>query len=331
MTVNYDVSVSDGSTTSTQTVSVVITGANDAVAITSGPESGSVSEQVGVTGSTSLDSTSPVPTGTLAFSDVDLNDTHSVGVIGQLGRMVHRFGIVPDTTLAELQAALLTSLSDSTGTGSGGIDWSFAIQDRFLDFLSAGETLTITYDVTVSDGITTSTQQVTVTATGAEDPLTVNAATGTGFDSAGMDTDSIIAVGNVITDAGDTGGDQSVTLSVTDVNGSAANVGNFVAGAYGNLLLFEDGYVPLSGECQCRSVAGRRQRDRRLQLHRDRQPRPHRVHHADDQCAGHGRCARGHCRERVGHAHRGRRADCRRQWRLRDRRSDRLDLVRRHR
>jgi VCBS repeat-containing protein len=240
LTVNYDVNVSDGSTTATQTVSVVVTGANDAVAITSGPESGSVSEQVGVTGSTSLDSTSPVPTGTLAFNDVDLNDTHSVGVIVNSAAW-STGGIVPDATLAELQAALLTSLSDSTGTGSGGIDWSFAIQDRFLDFLSAGETLTITYDVTVSDGITTSTQQVTVTATGAEDPLTVNAAAGTGFDSAGMDTDSIIAVGNAITDAGDTGGDQSVTLSVTDVNGSAANVGNFVAGAYGNLLLFEDG------------------------------------------------------------------------------------------
>jgi VCBS repeat-containing protein len=240
LTVNYDVTVSDGSTTSTQSVSVVVTGANDAVAVTGGPQSGSVSEQAGVTGSTSLDSTSPVPTGTVAFSDVDLNDTHTVSVAVN-SAMWSSGGIVPDATLAELQAALLTSLSDSTGTGSGGVDWSFAIQDKFLDFLSAGETLTITYDVIVSDGITTSTQQVTVTATGAEDPLTVNAATGTGFDSAGIDTDNIIAVGNAITDAGDTGGDQSVTLSVTDVNGSAANVGNFVAGAYGNLILFEDG------------------------------------------------------------------------------------------
>ena len=85
---------------------------------------------------------------------------------------------MPDATLADLQAALLTSLNDFTGTGSGGVDWSFAIQDSDLDFLSAGETLTMTYDVTVSDGITTSTQQVTITATGAEDPLTVNPATG---------------------------------------------------------------------------------------------------------------------------------------------------------
>ena len=80
LTVNYNVKVSDASTNDNQTVSVVVTGANDPVAITSGPESGSVSEQAGMTGSTSLDTTTPDPTGTLNFTDVDLSDTHSVSV-----------------------------------------------------------------------------------------------------------------------------------------------------------------------------------------------------------------------------------------------------------
>jgi VCBS repeat-containing protein len=95
--------------------------------------------------------------------------------------------------------------------------------------------------VTVSDGVTFSTQQVTITATGAQDPLVVNPATGSAFDSAGPDIGSIIAAGNAIIDAGDSTGDQSVTMEVVDVNGSAGNVGVAVAGTYGNLTLLADG------------------------------------------------------------------------------------------
>jgi VCBS repeat-containing protein len=242
MTVNYTVKVSDASTNATQTVSVVVTGANDAVAVTSGPESGSVNEQPGVTGSTSLDSTTPVPTGTLSFSDVDLSDTHSVTVAvdSAVWSANPDFTLDPGT-LADLQAALMTTLHDSTGSGTGGVDWSFAIQDKDLDFLGSGETLTVTYDVTVSDGITSSTQTVTITATGAADPLIVNAATGVALDTVFTDTGNIIGSGNVILDAGDSSGDAGATLSVTDVNGDPGNVGNFVAGTYGNLLIFADG------------------------------------------------------------------------------------------
>ena len=78
----------------------------------------------------------------------------------------------------------MTALHDSTGTGSGGVDWTFSIQDKDLDFLAAGDTLTVTYDVTVSDGITSSTQTVTITATGAADPLVVNPVDADVFDSA---------------------------------------------------------------------------------------------------------------------------------------------------
>jgi VCBS repeat-containing protein len=242
MTVNYTVKVSDASSNDTQTVSVVVTGANDAVAVTSGPDSGSVNEQAGVTGSTSLDSTTPVPTGTLAFSDVDLSDTHSITVsVNSAIWSADPSFTLDSATLADLQAALMTTLHDSTGSGAGGIDWSFAIQDKDLDFLGAGQTLTVTYDVTVSDGITSSTQNVIITATGAEDPLIVNAATGVALDSVFADTGNLIGFGNVITDAGDSSGDASASLAITDVNGDAGNVGSFVAGTYGSLLMFSDG------------------------------------------------------------------------------------------
>jgi len=237
LTVNYNVKVSDASTNATQTVSVVVTGANDAVVVTGGPGSASVAEQSGVTGSTTLDSTSPVPTGTLAFSDVDLSDSHLVSVAVN-SAVWSAGGFIPAGAFADLEAALMTTLHDSTGTGSGGVDWSFAIQDKDLDFLSAGETLTITYDVTVSDGATTSIQQLTITATGAEDPLVVDPVTAAAFDTSTTDAGTPIASGVIDLHGG---GDQSATAEVTEVNGQAGNVGTAVAGVYGSLFLDSTG------------------------------------------------------------------------------------------
>jgi VCBS repeat-containing protein len=238
LTVNYNVKVSDASTNANQTVSVVITGANDPVTITSGPESGSVAEQANTFGSTSLDSTTPVPTGTLAFTDVDLSDVHSVNVA--VNNAVWSGGdFIPDQTLTDLHDALTTLLHDSTGTGAGGIDWSFAIQDKDLDFLGAGETLTITYDVTVSDGLTTSTQQVTVIATGALDPLTVNPVVAEVSDTAAADAGNIVWSGNAINDVGDNGGDASVTFAITDVNGNPTHA--TIVGAHGTLVVDSNG------------------------------------------------------------------------------------------
>jgi VCBS repeat-containing protein len=236
LTVNYNVKVADNATNANQTVSVVITGANDAVAITSGPGSATVAEQPNTNGSTALDTT---PTGTLTFADVDLTDTHSVSVTLDSAIWSANPDVVPGDTLADLQTALSTALHDSTGSGAGGIDWTFAIQDKDLDFLAAGETLTVTYSVTVTDGITTSTQQVTVTATGSEDPLVVNPLTTAANDTANTDADNIVAAGNAIQDAFDSSGDSSVTLTLTDVNGQGTNT--TVAGTYGSLFVASDG------------------------------------------------------------------------------------------
>ena len=237
LTVNYTIKVSDASTNATQTVSVTVTGANDAVAMTSGPGSASVAEQPGVNGSSAPDSTSPVPTGTLTFADVDLNDVHTVNVA--VSSAVWSGGdFIPGQTIADLQAALATTLHDSTGSGAGGVDWSFSIADKDLDFLGAGETLTITYDVTVTDGVTSSTQTVTITATGAEDPLVVNPATADALDTVFTDAGNLVAVGAVDLN---TGGDSSTPVTITEVNGSAANVATPVAGTYGTLFLGPDG------------------------------------------------------------------------------------------
>jgi VCBS repeat-containing protein len=241
-TVNYTVKVSDASTSSTQTVSVVLTGANDPVAISSGPESASLSEMANTTGSSALDTTSPSPTGTLAFTDVDLSDAHTVSVA--LNSAVYSVDptFLPPDTLNDLQTALSTALHDSTGSGLGGIDWTFSIPDKDLDFLGNGETLTVTYDVTVMDGVTSSTQSVTVTIDGASDPIVVSPVTASAADTSAADAGTVVTIGNLISDVGDSAPDHGNLLSVTAVNGSAANVDTAIAGAFGTLFVDSSGF-----------------------------------------------------------------------------------------
>ena len=241
LTVNYNVAVSDASTSDMQTVSVVVTGANDPTTITSGPGSASVAEQPGVAGSFTPDTTSPDPTGTLNFTDVDLSDSHTVSVALDSAVWSADPSFVPVDTLNDLQSALMTALHDSTGSGAGGVDWTFSIPDKDLDFLGTGDTLTVTYDVTVSDGTTSSTQTVTITATGAEDPLVINPVTNAVFDTAGADAGLIVAAGNAIVDVNDSPGDAATTLSITAVNGSAANVNTDIVGPLGTLVVHSDG------------------------------------------------------------------------------------------
>ena len=75
--------------------------------------------------------------------------------------------------MAAAQTALATTLNDSTGTGSGSVDWTFGIPDNQVDFLADGQTLTLTYNVNVSDGSDSAMQTVTVTVTGANDAVVI--------------------------------------------------------------------------------------------------------------------------------------------------------------
>ena len=239
LTTVYDVTVSDASTSATQTVTVTAVGANDDVTITSGSESGSVAEQPNTSGSPTPDTSSP---GTLNFTDADLDDTHHVAVSLDSAVWSANPSFVPAQTLTDLQTALATTLSDSTGSGAGSVGWTFSIPDEDLDFLSAGDTLTATYDITVSDAAgSSSTQTVVITATGAEDPLVVNPVTASVSDTAFPDAGTLVKSGDVIFDGSDGSADLSTRLSVTAVNGQAADVGNLVAGTYGDVVIDPDG------------------------------------------------------------------------------------------
>src|SRR5262249_20915164 len=112
--------------------------------------------------------------GTIAFKDVDLDDTHTVTQAAP--GFTWSGGTLTDDQQAALTAASTLTLveTDSTHSGAGSVGWTYKVTDSALDFLSAGETLTVSYNVTVKDNNnTTAAQTVTVTVTGTNDKPTI--------------------------------------------------------------------------------------------------------------------------------------------------------------
>jgi fibronectin-binding autotransporter adhesin len=193
LTLTYTASVNNNyasdQLTGTATFTITITGTNDVPVITS-----SVPQTIAFTGGTSVpggDLTAHVPTsGTISFDDPDLTDTHTVSVKLLLNGLD-----LPPTPLEIFEHALTASVAtDSTGTGFGTIKWQLADLPVYLaDFIPKGETITLTYVVTVTDSQgATSTQDITVTITGSDTPAVVwIATTTTGSPPGGLWSDAL--------------------------------------------------------------------------------------------------------------------------------------------
>jgi len=149
LTITYNVTATDNNGLSlTQPVTITITGSNDApvmAADASGPHT--ITKVANTTPSTSPDTTS----GTLTFTDVDLTDTHHASASAPT--FAWSGGTLTAAQQAALAAASTLTLSqtDSTGSGAGLIAFSYTAADKTFDFLAFGQTLTITYKVTVTD------------------------------------------------------------------------------------------------------------------------------------------------------------------------------------
>ncbi|MBD9641989.1 hypothetical protein IB277_37705, partial [Ensifer sp. ENS07] len=115
-----------------QTVTIAITGTNDAPVITSGTQSAVVTERGD--GAAGENSVVHVNVGKVAFADVDTLDTHSASFKANGNGYLGTFALDP-----------LNQATDQVG-------WSFKVADSVLDSLQAGQKLTQTYDVTVDDG-----------------------------------------------------------------------------------------------------------------------------------------------------------------------------------
>jgi VCBS repeat-containing protein len=180
LTVNYNLTIDDGhGGTDVKPVTFTVSGTNDAPAITSNV-GGSTSERPNDVGDTA---NRDQATDTISFTDPDLNDTHTVTLGGPnnypfgnpngVPAVVWSGGaFLPSNLLSSLYAAnvLTFTESDSTGTGSGSVGVTFSAADSTFDFLAAGETLTLTYAVTITDshGLI-ATAPLTFTINGADD------------------------------------------------------------------------------------------------------------------------------------------------------------------
>ncbi|WP_335922610.1 retention module-containing protein [Shewanella algae] len=208
ITLSFDVSVDDGNGgTDTDTVTVTITGTNDAPVLTI-DMSGAVTEDVDVINGMLSDS------GSLSFTDVDINDSHSVGS-SYNGDVLWSGGALDQAT----QDALAAGFSvDNAG-------WSYDIANSLVQFLAVGETITLSFDVTVDDGNGgTDTDTVTVTITGTNDAPVLS------IDMSGAVTEDVDVINGMLSDSGD--------LSFTDVD---INDSHSVGSSYNGDVLWSGG------------------------------------------------------------------------------------------
>lgn len=167
LVIDYKVQLDDhAGGVSTQDVLITVIGTNDKPIYLSGPESAHLIEGDHVSPAGNL-----TAHGDLFFTDIDLSDTHAVSTTVTATRSGG--GAIPISN-ADLLAALSTTLEDSTGHLLGEVDWDFALSNSAASFLSAGELLTLTYNIKVTDPAGGSdTQVVTVTVLGTNHPVAI--------------------------------------------------------------------------------------------------------------------------------------------------------------
>src|SRR5262249_46034094 len=129
LTQTYTVKVADNNGDfATQNVTITITGSNEAPVITSTAQTGAVTEDTNIDNSGNLNAG-----GTIAFTDVNLTDTHTVSASAST------FAWAGGTLTAAQQAALTaastftpTLTHDATGS-TGTVGWTFSVSDNAVD------------------------------------------------------------------------------------------------------------------------------------------------------------------------------------------------------
>ncbi len=174
LVLTYTVSATDDNATplsDSETVTVTITGTNDAPALSVVDVAGAVTEDAATPNLTD--------SGSVTFAEVDDTDLISSSVALS----------TTSTTGPAIPASLSTALSTAlgitqTGTNDGSIAWNFSVANSLTQYLADGETVTATYTITVTDdsgtGTDTATQDVTVVITGTNDVPTITVVDVTG-------------------------------------------------------------------------------------------------------------------------------------------------------
>ena len=214
-TFTYTITDADGDI-STTTLTVTVTGTNDAPDITVG---------AGDSASAGLTETNAGLTanGTLSIFDIDTQDTVTPSVTS-VTAVYSGPGVMPLTN-AQLLAMFSVSGGDPSSAGQGvanGIGWNFNSGSQAFNFLPAGQTLTLTYNVRATDSSgaanNTDNQPVTITITGTNDGVVANADTRTIAENANAAGRSGNVLTNDILDP-DLGQPTTVTSFSLDHNG----------------------------------------------------------------------------------------------------------------
>lgn len=218
VTLDYSVQIanSEGGT-AIETVGVVIGGVNQAPAMvaSSSVTSGSFTELSAPADPSTLDQVS----GNIAFTDVNLDDTHVASVTG-IAATGDVTGLPSTATLLSLLT--LSDVNEESGAAPGSVDWTFSVANTQFAYLAQGQSVTLNYTVQITDNSgATVTQNVAVTVTGTYDlPVIVPEATtasaaltdqGTGVAAQTIDT----ATGSIA--FADVNPDTTHTATVTSV------------------------------------------------------------------------------------------------------------------
>ncbi|MEM5474669.1 VCBS domain-containing protein, partial [Hoeflea sp. AS60] len=210
-----------GALTDTATVTFAITEVNDAPVMAPVTQPTAIVE---ITDASAQDIAAV--SGTLSVTDVDSSDNLTaqagVPVISWSG------GVLTAAQQSALTGALASgALTLGTAASNGGVvgigySWDPASAD--LDFLASGQTLTISYDVTVSDGTATSgSQKLTFTIDGTNDAPVLNAAIDPAITSAEYATLPGVGGGTLVSDLVARIGDGGLD-NVTDVDSTIIGI-----------------------------------------------------------------------------------------------------------
>ena len=127
----------------TETVTITITGSNDAPVITDGPDTAGLTET----------NAALLTAGTLTVSDVDTSDVVTASVDGLVvsGTSNRLDAAAPsDAALLAMLSVSPTAILDGT-ENSATLNWDFNSGTEVFDYLATGETLILTYTVKAVD------------------------------------------------------------------------------------------------------------------------------------------------------------------------------------
>ncbi|MEH6671012.1 VCBS domain-containing protein [Halopseudomonas sp.] len=202
VTFSYTATDNDGGVSAPGTVTLTITGTNDAPTI-SAEAAAPITEVGGDSSAQDLNDT-----GQISFNDLDTTDVVDI-TFANNNDISWSGGALSDAQ----KLALLSGFSVPVTTEAaapGSVDWTYALNDMNLDFLAAGETVSFSYTVTATDSQgATATDTVTFSITGTNDAPTITAESADPIFEVGGDSSA--------QDLTDTGVISFADLDVTDV------------------------------------------------------------------------------------------------------------------